>query len=96
MKQDKNSLNEAQIPAQLIPTGPDAPAGLANPAQIPATNSLPTPAPSPSSSVSYRLTQYLAIRSTMYCKVPVQRIIFVMQAGWKTKKETSQQDLSKL
>jgi hypothetical protein len=35
----------------------------------------------PSSSEIRRLTQYLAFQATMYCKVPVLDIIFVMQAG---------------
>lgn len=47
-----------------------------------------TPAASrrnPSSSDSNRLTQYPAFHGTMYCKVPSNDIIFVMQAGRKDK-----------
>ncbi|SRR5258708_1580245 len=64
--------------------------------QNPAQTALAGQTGNPSSSVSHRLTQYSAIRSTMYCKVPAKYRIFVMQADQKEKQKPSQPNLSKL
>ena len=79
-----------------------APQNLVNPGFttpiLPLYAVYPTPGShhsNPSSSEIHRLTQYLAIRSTMYCKVPVHHIIFVMQADQKTKTETKSTKLLK-
>jgi hypothetical protein len=48
----------------------------------------------PLSSDFHRLTQYLATRSTMYCKVPYFDTIFVMQTSRKSKRKTNTQTKS--
>jgi hypothetical protein len=71
----KSPARESAAPAGIIPTQP-------------AEKPTPGSAQNPSSSVSNRLTQYLAFHSTMYCKVPSFSRIFVMQADQKEKTET--------
>ena len=71
MKPNNTYNNKPQTTAQTLAGQPQtaAPACSAGTTQ------------NPSSIKIHRLTQYSAIRSTMYCKVPVFDIIFVMQAG---------------
>jgi hypothetical protein len=81
MKRQINTSNTSIRPQMDLPAAPlnptrHTPAGQAG---------------HPSSSDSYRLTQYLAFHSTMYCKVPSNDIIFVMQAGQKAKKDQKSQ-----
>lgn len=82
----------AQTPARLtsqpIPANPEP----ANKTIQHVQTADPTPMGhrrNPSSSDYHRLTQYSAFHGTMYCKVPSNDIIFVMQAGKKSKKNKS-------
>lgn len=84
----------ARLTSQPIPTHPGKAAATPNATagQATATQNAAARIPAgklrnPSSSDSHRLTQYLAFHSTMYCKVPSNDIIFVMQAGQKGKAE---------
>jgi hypothetical protein len=76
----KKILAPFAVAASAATYGPFAPQNAPLQAQ--------TGSPANPSSIHFRrLTQYLAVSSTMYCKVPAFDTIFVMQAGRKEAKE---------